>query len=132
MIMCRLKEDLAAIFQMPVNLDIGQARNDCEIYFRFTQPVETSFSPNSHILFTGEVIVETQYAPDMELFGLLSSRCHDYESMYDRTSIKSSNKMEYPINLNQDRITIGKELTFSYKIEYDVVRETIKKINWSE
>lgn len=131
MFTCKLEEDLSAIFQMPVNRDLGQSRNKCELYYRQVREIDISVSPGDHFLFNGEIMVEVEFDIDMECYGKLTADCHAYERMYERSSIKSSNKREIPINATESRIIIGKELTFAYKIDYDKVRETIKTIDWS-
>lgn len=131
MMRCILEEELGAIFKMPINLDLGQARNKCEIYYHHVRPIEISVTPGSHYLFVGEIQVETMFNHDMRFVGILTSCCHDYDSMYNRATLKSSDKLETPLFTTQDHITMAKELTFCYKIDYDKVRETIKTINWS-
>ena len=126
-----LEQDLASVFNMQVNRDLGQSRNKCELYYRQIREIDISVTEGSHFLFSGEIMVEVGFDIDMECYGKLTADCHAYERMYERTTLKSSNKREIPINATESIITIGKELTFTYKIDYDKVRETIKTINWS-
>lgn len=128
----KLEEDLGAIFKMPVNRDLGQSRNACELYYHFSSEIDVTVSPGSHILFTGSIMAETIFYNDTQCYGVMTSLCHDYESHYTRSDLRSSMKAEIPISATESRITIGKELAFEYKIEYDKVRETIKSIDWSE
>lgn len=128
----KLEEGLGAIFKMPINRDLGQARNGCEIYYHFSSEITVTSSPGSHMLFTGSIMVETIYDNDMECYGVLTAKCHHYENFYGQEELRSSSKAEIPVSTNESGITIGKELDFAYKIEYDKVRETIKSIDWSE
>lgn len=127
-----LEEDLGAIFKMPVNRDLGQTRNGCELYYHFASEIEVTVSPGSHMLFSGLIMAESTFDIDMESYGVMTASCHEYESHYDRARLRSSQKAEIPVSATESRITIGKELAFAYKIEYDKVRETIKSIDWSE
>lgn len=128
----KLEEDLGAIFKMPVNRDLGQSRNACELYYHFSSEISVTVSPQNTMLFTGSIMVETIFANDTECYGVLTACCHEYQNMHSQSDLRSSMKAEIPVSANESRITIGKELDFSYKIEYDKVRETIKSIDWSE
>lgn len=127
-----LEEDLGSIFKMKINRDLGQSRNGCELYYHFSSEIDVTVSPGSHMLFEGMIMAECTFDIDLECYGVMTAQCHEYRNYHDHERLRSSQKAEIPVSATESRITIGKELAFAYKIEYDKVRETIKSIDWSE
>lgn len=126
----RLEEELAAIFKCQINLDLGQARNKCELYYHLAGDVEISVSPGESMQFVVILMVEKQYELCDVAYGELTAQCAVYENRYERNLIESYDKAETPILTNQNGITIGKVLRFSYTMDYDKAQETIKHIEW--
>lgn len=128
----QLEENLGLLFNCPINQDLGQARNKCELYYHIASAIDISNSDDGSMSFTFDIMVEKEFDIDMAAYGELTACCHAYDRMADKSFMRSYTKEEIPVNADQTRITVGKIINVTCTIDYDKVRETIKTINWSE